>query len=125
MKTKNTSCWNQNISTLQQLKRVEALAFASRNSCPSFVLFWAPCDDLLLNRLKKYFRLPRVPSFRSLEIHSKWSYSRCMHINCKYHPWELIFDMQMSMLGRVPGYLYSIQSVLGLFQVRLITHTLL
>ena len=77
------------------------------------------------------------------------------HLNCKYHPWGLINDMQMSIynrkhwhalshslhfvrhegdwrpthpsqrVSRVPDYLYSIQSVLGLFQVRLIPHTLL
>ena len=74
------------------------------------------------------------------------------HLNCKYHPWGLINDMQMSIynrkhwhalshslhfvrhegdwrptrppqrVSRVPDYLfmYSIQSVLGLSQVRLI-----
>ena len=77
------------------------------------------------------------------------------HLNCNYHSWGLINDMQMSIynrkhwhalshslhfvrhegdwrpthpsqrVSRVPDYLYSIQSVLGLFQVRLIPHTLL
>ena len=67
------------------------------------------------------------------------------HLNCKYHPWGLINDMQMIIynrkhrhalfhplhfvrdegdwrpthppqrISRVPDYLYSIQSVLGLF----------
>ena len=77
------------------------------------------------------------------------------HLNCKYHPWGLINDMQMIIYNRkhrhalfhslnfvrdegdwrptrppkrvswVPDYLvYSIQSVLGLFTVRLIPHTL-
>ena len=79
------------------------------------------------------------------------------HLNSKYHPWELINDMQMSIYNRkhwhawshslhfvlhegdwrpthppqrvirVPDHLFmsSIQSVLGLSQVRLIPHTLL
>ena len=79
------------------------------------------------------------------------------YLNCKYHPWGLINDMQVSIynskhwhalshslhfvrhggdwrpthplqrVSRVPDYLfmYSIQSVLGLSQVRLTPHALL
>ena len=76
------------------------------------------------------------------------------HLNRKCNPWGLIIDMQMIYtmgntgthrpidftlyfkgdcrptlpplrVSRVPDYLYSVQSVLGLFQVRLIPHTLL
>ena len=115
----------------------------------TITLEWKGC-------LKSNFRSHQHESFLFLFAKIWISQLFTFHLNCKYHPWGLINDMQMSIynrkhwhalshslhfvrhegdwrptrppqrVSRVPDYLvYSIQSVLGLFQVRLIPHTLL